>query len=615
MRIKLRWPRIPLSDVRQVFAHFGHHLQPHRGKLMAGGACLLGTALVEVTRPWPLKIIFDYILLPKRNPTGGWLLSPLNDWTPMAILALASGAILIIAALAGLFSYAQSIILSAVGQQVVGAIRLQLFSHIQRLPQSYHDQRETGDLMVRMTGDLSLIKDLMVSTLLNLGSRIVILIGMLGAMLWMDSRLTLIALAVIPILVLANTRFSGRIKRASRRQRRKEGVLATSIHESFTGIGLIKVFAQERNQEKQFSKSVSSDVRAGMQTTRLEAAFSRTVDIITALGTCVVLWFGVRRVLSNDLSAGDLLIFISYMRLVYRPLRDMANLSTKISKAVVSGQRIIEVLEIEAPVEDDPSAVSADLIAGDIRFDNLTFSYHPGHPVLHSVTCAIPAGYTTAIIGPSGAGKSTIAKLLLRLYEPTEGRILIDGRDIREYRTRSLRKKITSLTQDITMFHASIRENIGFGKPKAGFDEIVAAACKVGADEFIKQLPNGYDTIVGEGGLTVSGGQRQRLAFARAALRDSPIMIFDEPATGLDAVAERESKEALAALRAGRTLIIVTHRLNFLDLADHVLLIDGGRVVEEGSPRELTARRGPLFDYVQRWFKEVAVGRPAGPVD
>ncbi len=615
MRIKLRWPQLPLSEIRRVFSHFGHHLKPHRGKLATGGVCLLGTALIELARPWPLKIVFDYILLPKHNPTGGQFLSFLNDWTPMAVLGLATGAILVIAALAGLFSYAQNIILTAVGHQVVGAIRLQLFSHIQRLPQSYHDQRETGDLMVRMTGDLSLVKDLMVSTLLNLGSRIFILIGMLGAMAWMDPSLTLVALAVIPALLLVNTRFSGRIKQASRRQRKKEGVLATSIHESFSGIGLIKVFAQERHQEKQFGKSVSRDVRAGMETTRLEAAFSRTVDIITSLGTCGVLWFGVRRVLNHDLSPGDLLIFISYMRIVYKPLRDMANLSTKTSKAVVSGQRIIEVLETEAPIEDDPSAISAEGIVGDIRFDNLTFTYRPGHPVLHSITCGIPAGRTTAIIGPSGAGKSTIAKMLLRLYEPTEGRILIDGRDIREYRTRSLRKRITSLTQDITMFHTTVRENIGFGKPQADFDEIVAAARKVGADEFIQQLPNGYDTVLGEGGLTVSGGQRQRLAFARAALRDSPIMIFDEPATGLDAAAERESKDALAALREGRTLIIVTHRLNFLDLADHVILIDHGRIVEEGCPRELTSRPGPLQDYVHQWFEEVGVGRLSGPAE
>lgn len=612
MRIRLRLPKFPLADLRRVYRYFGHHLQPHRSALLGGGACLLGLALVEMARPWPLKLVFDYILLPGRTGHADIIDEIVTGWSVGAILGLASAGLLIVAVLSGLLNYGQTMLLGAVGHKVVGGIRLQLFSHIQRLPQSYHDQRETGDLMMRITGDLNLLKELLVSILLNLGSRVVIVIGMLSAMFWMDATLTLIALSVVPVLLIANTHFSSRIKTESRRQRRKEGLLADAVHESMTGIGLTKIFAQEKKQEKRFSKGVDSDVRAGLRIRRLEATFSRTVEVIVALGMCLVLWFGVKRALAQELSAGDLLIFISYMRQLYRPVRDTARLSTRTAKAVVSAQRIIEVLELKAPVDDDPSGVSASNLAGAIRFDHVSFAYREGHPVLLDVSCIIPPGKTTAIVGPSGSGKSTIAKLILRLYEPTSGVITIDGRDCREYRTRSLRKQITSLTQDIAMFHTTIRENIAFARPSATFEEIIAAAEKVGARAFIESLPEGYDTVVGEGGLTLSGGQRQRVAFARAALRDSRVMLFDEPATGLDAEAERESKQALSSLRDGRTLVIITHRLNFLDLSDHAILIKSGRIVEEGATASLLESNGPFQEYVRQWYDQLDRGAHRG---
>lgn len=612
MRMRLRLPKFPLADLRRIYRYFGHHLQPHRSALLGGGACLLVLALVEMARPWPLKLVFDYILLPGRTGPADIIDKFVTGWSVGAILGLASAGLLLIAVLSGLLNYGQTMLLGAVGHKVVGGIRLQLFSHIQRLPQSYHDQRETGDLMMRITGDLNLLKELLVSILLNLGSRVVIVIGMLSAMFWMDATLTLIALSVVPVLLIANTHFSSRIKTESRRQRRKEGLLADAVHESMTGIGLTKIFAQEKKQEKRFSKGVDSDVRAGLRIRRLEATFSRTVEVIVALGMCLVLWFGVKRALAQELSAGDLLIFISYMRQLYRPVRDTARLSTRTAKAVASAQRVIEVLELKAPVDDDPSGVSASSLTGDIRFDRVSFAYRGGHQALLDVSCIIPPGKTTAIVGPSGSGKSTIAKLILRLYEPTSGIIAFDERDCREYSTRSLRKQITSLTQDITMFHTSIRENIAFARPSATFDEIIGAAEKVGAHTFIEGLLQGYETVVGEGGLTLSGGQRQRVAFARAALRDSRIMIFDEPATGLDADAENEAKQALASLRHGRTLVIITHRLNFLDLSDHAVLIKDGQIIEEGATTSLLAGNGPFQEYVQHWYDQFERGTHRG---
>ena len=607
MKMRLRWPKIPVGETYRVLRRFAPVLRPYRAAMSAGGLCVLGSALIELARPWPLKIIFDYILIPSKHAFGSDMLGFLQSLDTTSILLIAAAAILLISIVSGLLHYGQRIILGGVGHKLVGAVRLQLFTHIQRLPQSYHDHRETGDLLMRMTGDLNLVKDLLISILVNLGSRGVIVLGMLAAMAVLDPLLTLITLAVIPILLLINTHFSTQIKEASRRQRRKEGQLATSVHDSITSISLIKSFAQEDRQARRIGKQVSSDVEAGLRIRRLEAAFSRSVDIVTALGLCGVIWFGVQRVLDGAITAGDLLIFTSYMRGVYRPVRDLAELSTRTSKAVVSAQRIIDVLDQEAPVTDLPDAISARDIRGDIRFEDVGFEYYKDHSILRSLTFRIPGGRTTAIVGPSGAGKSTIAKLILRLYEPAHGRIVLDDRDIRGYQTRSLRKRITSLSQDITMFHTTVRENIAFARPDASPEEIEDAARRAGAAEFIEGLRDGYETVVGEGGLTVSGGQRQRLAFARAALRDSPIMIFDEPATGLDAQAERAAKQSLATLREGRTTIIITHRLNFLDLADHVVLLGDGRVLEEGDPAVLIQRAGPYQDFVRDWSSMMAL--------
>lgn len=605
MKIKSRLPKVYFSELKRVLRHFGGHLRPYRKSLTLAGLSLIGLALVEVGRPWPLKVVFDYVLFPGRARSGQIFTETVSTMTPLTILSLACLAVVVLSVLGGLFSYGQNYLFSAVGQKISGAIRLQLFSHIQSLPQSYHDTRETGDLMMRMTGDINLLKDLLVNLLVTLGSRFLIIGGMLAMMFWLDWQLTLVTLAVIPLLVATQLRFSGRIKAATRKQRAKEGQLATSVHDFFSGISVTRTFAREKKQEKLLSKSVGQDVKAGLKATRLEAAYSRMVEIITALGTCAVLWFGVRRVLVHSLSPGDLLVFIAYMRVLYKPLRDVAQLSARVAKATACGERVLEIIDIKPAVVDQPDAISAAGIKGEIQFNGVEFGYRPDRPVLKKITCRIPAGKTTAVVGPSGAGKSTIAKLLLRFYEPQQGSITIDGLDLRSYKIHSLRKRLTSLSQETFLFQTSLRENIGFADSKATPDQIEAAARKVGAEQFIRELPDGFDTVVGEGGLTLSGGQRQRIAFARAALRNSPIMIFDEPATGLDHQAEQVVKDALAYLREGRTLILITHRLNFIDLADWIILLENGEVKQTGSPEALLGQPGAYRQFYAAWLKSM----------
>lgn len=597
MKIKYGLPKIDLSALRRVIIHFGTHLKPHKGKLLLSTLALLGMSAVTLLRPWPLKIIFDYVLLPDRASDISFL-TPLTTWDPMTVILTAAGAILAMAVISSSLEYLQSIWAKTVGHAVLAAIRLQLFSHVQRLPQSYHDYRETGEIITRLTGDINLLQDLMVETLIRLIGQFVLIFGMLTVAFFLDWQLALLILAVMPLFVIAAFRFSGRIKSAANRQREKYGKMVASMEESITGISQIKAFAQEKIREKLLGKSISSDLRANLRTTKLAANYARVVEIVTAIGTAIVLLIGARKALAGTISPGDLIIFVAYLRGIYRPIRKVADLSARTSKAIVRGEKIMEILEIKPEVEDHPGAKSAKRIKGNIKFEDVYFAYINGNEVLKGMNLTIPAGKTTVLIGSTGAGKSTIAKLLLRLYEIQGGAIYIDERDIGEYRIRSLRKRVTSLTQDSFLFRTTIEENISFGKSGATDEEIKEAARLVGAEGFIEKFSEGYETMVGEGGVTLSGGQRQRISFARAAMKNSPIMIFDEPATGLDIYAEKEAMEALRGLKQNRTLLIITHRLNFLEIADWTVYIEDGRLVEQGPVEELLKRRGEFYLYV-----------------
>jgi ATP-binding cassette subfamily B protein len=427
-----------------------------------------------------------------------------------------------------------------------------------------------------------------------------IIIGMLVVVFMLDWQLALVIVAIVPFFALAAFKFSAKIKSAADSQREKYGRLVASMEETLTGIGQVKVFTQEKEREKLIGKSISRDYKAGLKATRLSAKFERIVDIISAFGTALVLLFGAHKALTGAISPGDLIIFVSYLRGIYRPIRTVANLSARTAKAIVRGEKIMEILEIEPEVKDRDDAITAKNVRGEIKFEDVYFAYVENNFVLNGLSIHMPADKTTVIIGPTGAGKSTIAKLLLRLYEPQKGTIYIDGRDIGEYKIHSLRKRITSLTQEVFLFRTTLAENIAFGKRHAAMEEIIEAARIAGADSFIGKFPDGYETLVGEGGLTLSGGQRQRISFARAALRNSPVMIFDEPATGLDIHAEKEAKDALRRMKKDHTIFIITHRLNFLDLADWAVFIRDGRLVEQGDPGQLIEKRGEFYNFVSR---------------
>ena len=599
LRIRSRL-RVDLGSYMRIWRTMGVHLRPHRRALAESALASIGVSGIALLAPWPLKIVFDSVLSPSSGARSEWFSRWLAAHDPEWVVAGAAVAVLTLTALNGALSYFASVRSQTAGHQIVASIRRQLFAHTQRLPQSWHDYRETGDIMARLTGDVQLVQELLVDNAVTFASQAFLILGMLGIMFWLDVQLALAALAIAPLFVIAAFSFSGRIKAAARKQRNSYGKIVDSLQESLAGIAHVKGFVQEKAREKIFSRSTDRDVRANLRTTRLEANYQRSIEMMNAIGTCLVLGLGAMRVRDGHMTPGDLLVFLNYVRHLYRPLQRVARASTRTAKATVRGEKILEILAL--PVESSPAIdpIPHPAVEGAVRFAKVCFSYLNGEPVLRDVSCSMPRGKTTLVLGSTGAGKSTMAKLLMRFYEPASGQILLDGNDIRGFQIPSLRKLVTPLAQEAFLFRTTIAENIAFGRRHATRKEIEAAGAFVGADDFIHGLRDGYDTLVGEGGHTLSGGQRQWITFARAALRLSPIMVFDEPATGLDVHAETTAKRALHKLGHERTLIVITHRLNFLDLADWVVFLREGRVVEEGTLVESIERHGELYAYLMR---------------
>ena len=598
MRIQYNLPNIEFGSMYRIFKRFRPFLAQHRGKLLLAIAALFGATLLALLRPWPLKIVIDFVLLPNTNARSNWFLEPLTSLEPMTIIALAAGTVITLSILEGVCNYFHAVLTKTVGHMLVGDIRSELFSHVQRLPLSYHDYRETGDLLTRLTDDISLLEDLMVTTIIGMVTKAMLIASIFGVVFWLDWQLGLVVVGIVPIFMLAAFRFSVRLRSVAKRQREMYGKVVASMQESLAGISQIKSYGQEKTREKLISKSVGRDVKANIRSTRLSANYERMVDFIVAAGTAVVLWVGARKAFAGQISAGDLVLFLTYLRAVYSPIKGIARQTSRMAKATVRGEKILELLDMKPEVSDNDEGLSAREITGDIRFEHVDFSYKSDRPVLRDISFRLPAGKTTVILGSTGAGKSTIAKLILRLYNVRRGTIWLDDRNIDAYRVHSVRKAITSLAQETFLFRTSLAENIAFGKRKATTEDIIEAARIAGAEEFIGQLPDGLETLVGEGGATLSGGQRQRISFARAALRRSPVMIFDEPATGLDVHAERQAKEVFQRMRVGRTMIIITHRLHYLDMADWVVLVQDGQVVEEGEPATLFDRRQAYYQFV-----------------
>ena len=568
-------------------------LRPHWKALSLAFVAVLGVTITDLLEPWPLKLVFDHLL--KAKPLPEWL-SPLtstfgsND--QVSLLNFAAIALVVVALLSALSSYSEKYLTSSVGQWVVHDLRRTLYSHIQRLSLSYHDEKSTGDLISRVTSDIDAIQNLVSSALLGTLINSLTLVGMLGVMLYLSWQFTLVALCVAPVLFVVAYTFTRRIKKASRAVRKKEGEIVSVIAEVLSSMRVVKAFAREDYEQKRLEQESLESVEISLQARSIKAKLAPLVEVIVACGTALAVWFGSRLVLAGALSPGSLLVFLLYLGKMYKPMRELSKMTDTFSKAAVGWERIQEVLETESQVPDKRGAGIAPRFRGRIEFDGVDFSYGPDQEILKDIHLAIEPGQVAALVGPSGAGKTTLVGLIARFYDPVRGCVRIDDKDIRTFKQRSLRQRISFVLQDTLLFHTTVWQNIAYGRPEAKRDEIVRAAKLANAHEFIEQMPEGYDTIVGERGATLSGGQRQRIAIARAIVREAPILILDEPSSGLDANSEQLVFEALERLMEKKTCVVIAHRLATIQRADVIFVLNEGTIVEQGKHEEILAKGG-----------------------
>jgi len=582
-----------MSDVGQNPLTIKRLLRPHLKSLSLGVLVVAGGSVADLLQPWPLKIIIDTVL--KARAANGWLHDAVVGFAgnePLAILRLAAVAVLGIAALGASCSYAEKSLTTTVGQGVLHEMRRTLYAQIQRLSLAYRDSTPTGDLISRVTGDIDSVQSFLASGLLGALVSVLTLFGMIGVMFYIDWRFTLIALSIMPLLFAVVFTYTRKIKKASRAVRKKEGEMASIIQEVFAAVRVVKAFAREDYEQRRYEVESMESVDIALAARGLKAKLSPMVEMIVAGGTCMVLWFGARMVLDGSLSTGSLIVFVLYLGRMYKPMQELSKMIDTYTKAAVAWERIQEVLHTKRDIEDLPGAVAAPPFQGSIEFDHVAFSYGPKLPVLHDVSFRIAPGEMAALVGPTGSGKSTITSLVARFYDPTAGVVKIDGFDIRQLQQSTLRRQIGFVLQETLLFHGTIATNIAYGKSGATMEEIVRAAELANASEFIDKMPDGYDTVVGERGATLSGGQRQRIAIARALIRSLPILILDEPTTGLDAESERLVFDALARLMEGKTSIVIAHRLATIQRADKIFVIENGEIVETGKHDELLAKGG-----------------------
>ncbi len=559
------------------------HMRRYSRALLLGSALAVLQVVTKLAEPWPLGWLVDHTLTGQVNDAAS-----IRSDLAVTITALAT-----IVATGALLDYWSTRLLASAGLHVANDMRSRAFVHLHRLSLGFHQRHQVGDLTARVTADVDRTQDLMVQMLATLFPNLLLLAGMFLVMVTIDPLLTLLSLFTTPLLALAVHRSKNSLRMASRRARRADGAVASAASESLAAIGLVQAFTLERHQSGRFEKLSGDSLDAGVEAVRLQARFGPLVDGAGLLSTLIVLWVGASRVANGQMDLGLLLIFLTYVGSLYRPVKALSKLTSIFTRGMAAAERIGEVLATEPEIHDRPNATLAPPFQGHIRFDEVTFSYGR-ELVLDAVSFDIEPGETVALVGPTGAGKSTLAALVPRLIETGSGRVLIDHCDIRDYSVSSLRSQVSMVLQDTVLLRGTIRDNIASGRPGASRSAVERAAERALVCEFSDRLPDGLDTVVAERGVDLSGGQRQRVAIARAMLREAPILILDEPTSALDALSEELVVAALKNLPSSRTTLIIAHRLSTVRRADRILVLDGGIVVEDGT-HETLLRGGGLY--------------------
>ncbi|HEX4526993.1 MAG TPA: ABC transporter ATP-binding protein [Gaiellaceae bacterium] len=563
--------------------------RPYKGRTAIAILSLLGATAVSLLPPYLLGRTIDEVSHGNTS-TLGWL-----------VLAFVGAGALGIA-----FSYAQTFYTGWTGERMLADLRGQLFGHLQRLSLGFYERNRAGVIISRLTNDVEALDQLVTDGVTSLVQNTLLLVGTVVVLFFLDWRLALASLIVMPAVTFATAVFRKRSGRAYRRVRETLGAVTATLAEDIAGMRVLQSFTRENAARENF-RVVSDRYRdSNMQTVVLSGVYFPVVDFISSAATAVVLGYGSYLAFNHELTIGVLIAFLAYLTNFFDPVQQLSQLYNTFLSAVAALDKITDVMDEEPEVRDTDDARELDRIDGHVTFDNVRFAYGRGPEVLHGIDLHVPAGTTVALVGHTGAGKSTIAKLLARFYDPTEGAITIDGVDLREASQASLRRQLGIVPQEGFLFAGTVAENIAFGRREAGRDEIVAAARAVGADEFIERLEDGYETQLGERGSRLSLGQRQLVAFARALLADPRILILDEATSSVDIGTERKIERALRRLLHGRTAFIIAHRLSTIRDADLIVVLEHGKVIEQGTHDELLALRGLYTSLYGDWAADAA---------